>query len=145
MLYTHTGIGSKTTRMAQLLPFGLEGVYSYRDILDASIWVPVHEFGLPAYFRDVIHDDMINSIAEGIRDDPQAAEHALHWIRTQTGRRLTSDSEHLEAALGAVLPIRDLPDDFLDRWDFRAPIYLTPFEEATRALQEVDPVLDLAP
>ena len=134
LLYAHTGIGSKTTRLAQLLPWGLEGIYSYREILDASVWVLVHELGLPHEFGRVVHSDLIQSIAKAIGEDARTAELALPWIRRETGRRLTAESDLLEEALAMALPLRDLAPDFLEQWRYTAPIYLIPFEEATEEI-----------
>lgn len=133
-LYPHQGIGSKTSRFAQVVPWGLEGLYSYRELLDGSVWIVRRELGLPAAFARTIQHDLAESIQIGVRGDTETAALVLRWLRIQTGRRLTADSDELVPAVLQALPVRDLPDDFLRTWRFKAPVYPVPFEDVTREI-----------
>jgi len=133
-LYPHQGVGSKTSRVAQIIPWGLEGTYAYRELLDGSVWVACREFGLSQEYARTIQGDLVASIRLGVREDPETAQLVLRWLRQQTGRTLTPDSEQLIPALLRALPIRGLDDDFLSTWSFRAPMYPVPFEDVTREI-----------
>lgn len=121
--YPHLGDASKTARMAVLLPYHLEGMYSLKEMLDATLWVTTRMFHLPRALAPHIRDDLVKSVMFAVQNDPRTAELVVGGLRRRTGRYVSPDSEDaLRDALRSILPVGELPNDFLDTWRFRAPI-----------------------
>lgn len=117
-LYPHPGLGSKSERMKAFIPWAIEGIYSHQEILDATIWVLVHERGLPdsEWFRAALREDLINSILIGAEDDGMLQQYLSISDKEESDARdqLTNDLD-----IGPDRT-RDLPS----RWRFSSPIEL---------------------
>lgn len=100
--YIHRGFGSKTARMAQMIPYRLEGAFSYREFLDATRWVACYEFNLPREFEEFIRDDLIESILDALEEDEELARLAL---RSLPGRPRSISSPRLRPALEQYLNV----------------------------------------
>ncbi|NPC70276.1 hypothetical protein HPP05_11020 [Corallococcus exiguus] len=139
--YIHQGVGSKTARMRELLPWRLEGAYSYQEMLDATRWVLCHEFNLSPVLEQAIREDMVESIVYAIRHDDEAAEILLPSL---PGPRIRSpDSDRLEGAVRDALHLTPLDASRFDRarWNYLPPI-VGPVEQAAEAELELRRLLE---
>jgi hypothetical protein len=136
--YIHQGLGSKTHRMAEIIPYRLEGDLSYQQLFDATRWVVCNELGLPRDigFQRLLLDDFLDSAFIGLRNDDLTGELLRrHYF---PGQRHVSD-DRLERAIRESMSVRRLrPQNFLPpNWPQVSPI-LGPLDVAERAHQELE-------
>lgn len=115
--YVHQGVMSKTTRMAELIPYGLEGEFSFVELLHLHLYALCSERNLP--FRTLapaIRQDFIDSILIGMEDTMDEGDGFTEligqWLRQRPGalrRRIREGLEdEIVVMLEQRLPIDDL-------------------------------------
>jgi hypothetical protein len=151
LLYTHQGINSKTDRMRQLVPWRLEGHFSYQQLLDATRWSARRATSrtltrgadvarIRAEFESLdilVRDDLIESIVTRLEFDDDLARHVLPAI----GRRNVSPtSPRVPQALRNYLRLDPLTAERFTaagRWPHLPPI-IGPSDEAEEAARAIE-------
>jgi hypothetical protein len=126
--------------MRQMVPWRLEGAYSYQELLDATRWVMLHRMNLPPAFDEAIRADFIDEIVQMIVDDADGADDVLRTL----GVRSADNEERLIAALEARLTLPTLDAARFERqWNHISPL-AGPADEMRWAQDEWELMLEAA-
>lgn len=131
--YFHLGLGSKTSRMANLIPWRLEGNFTYRQLFDATRWVVCYELGAPGArrFQLRLQDDFMHSVRVGL----ETSDETVDMVRTSLfGRSSRASIDEIEAGVRRHLSLRTLTIEDFQSPNFPkfSPIFqINDFTEAT--------------
>jgi hypothetical protein len=140
--YIHQGIGSKTSWMRHMIPWRLEGAYTYQELLDATRWVMTYRMNLPRDFETAIRGDMIEEIVQMIVEN--ADEPEVENILLTLGLRSATDESRIIAALESRLTLNPLDyTRFEQDWNYIAPL-VGPADEMRWSAEEAQRVAEAA-
>ncbi len=140
--YIHQGIGSKTSWMRHMIPWRLEGAYTYQELLDATRWVMTYRMNLPRDIEAAIRSDMIEEIVQMIVENAEEPE-VVSMLRT-LGLRSASDEASIISALESRLTLDPLDyTRFEQEWNYISPL-VGPADEMRWSAEEAQRVAEAA-
>lgn len=119
--YVHGGLNGKSRRMAGLIPYRLEGEFSYQELFDITRWVICRELGLPRQVERMILADFADAIVHAAQHvDSRLADVVMSGIPRR--RRVAVDSPLLFDRVLETFDTAPLPDNFLRTLRQEAPM-----------------------